>query len=145
MGPSSSPPASPKLTCLMAVTVMTKNSGRPLVTGLVGVSIISCKEERVVESPSETLPRGSGWTGWPWTPPASTLTHGSSLGCYPTLSHQRRYMIRGKPSLYTTELRRFSLLRAVSAVMTPADSSTRAVSIHSLLLQPHFDYIICIN
>lgn len=31
------------LTCLMAVTVMTKNRGSPLVTGEVGVSIISCK------------------------------------------------------------------------------------------------------
>lgn len=29
------------LTCLMAVTVMTKNKGRPLVTGLVGVSTIT--------------------------------------------------------------------------------------------------------
>lgn len=29
----------------MAVTVMTKNSGRPLVTGLVGVSMISCRTE----------------------------------------------------------------------------------------------------
>ena len=29
------------LTCLMAVTVITKNKGRPLVTGLVGVSTIT--------------------------------------------------------------------------------------------------------
>lgn len=29
------------LTCLIAVTVMTKNKGRPLVTGLVGVSTIT--------------------------------------------------------------------------------------------------------
>lgn len=29
------------LTCLMAVTVMTKKRGRPLVTGEVGVSIIN--------------------------------------------------------------------------------------------------------
>lgn len=29
------------VTCLMAVTVMTKKSGSPLVMGLVGVSIIS--------------------------------------------------------------------------------------------------------
>ena len=29
------------LTCLMAVTVITKKRGRPLVTGEVGVSIIS--------------------------------------------------------------------------------------------------------
>lgn len=33
------------LTCLMAVTVMTKNNGRPLVTGLVGVSTITCRRE----------------------------------------------------------------------------------------------------
>lgn len=33
--------ASLGLTCLMAVTVMTKKSGSPLVTGLVGVSMIS--------------------------------------------------------------------------------------------------------
>lgn len=31
-------------TCFMAVTVITKKRGRPLVTGLVGVSMISCKE-----------------------------------------------------------------------------------------------------
>lgn len=30
-------------TCFMAVTVITKKRGRPLVTGLVGVSMISCK------------------------------------------------------------------------------------------------------
>lgn len=30
-----------RLTCLMAVTVITKNRGRPLVTGLVGVSTIT--------------------------------------------------------------------------------------------------------
>lgn len=30
------------LTCLIAVTVITKNKGRPLVTGLVGVSTITC-------------------------------------------------------------------------------------------------------
>lgn len=30
-------------TCLMDVTVITKKRGRPLVTGLVGVSIISCE------------------------------------------------------------------------------------------------------
>ena len=30
------------ITCLMAVTVITKNNGRPLVTGLVGVSTITC-------------------------------------------------------------------------------------------------------
>lgn len=29
----------------MAVTVITKKRGRPLVTGLVGVSMISCKGE----------------------------------------------------------------------------------------------------
>lgn len=35
-------------TCFMAVTVITKNNGSPLVTGLVGVSIISCiKKERM--------------------------------------------------------------------------------------------------
>lgn len=33
------------LTCLMAVTVMTKNKGRPLVTGLVGVSTITWWEK----------------------------------------------------------------------------------------------------
>lgn len=32
-------------TCFMAVTVITKKRGRPLVTGLVGVSMISCKGE----------------------------------------------------------------------------------------------------
>lgn len=32
------------LTCLMAVTVMTKKRGRPLVIGLVGVSMISYRE-----------------------------------------------------------------------------------------------------
>lgn len=32
------------LTCLIAVTVMTNKSGSPLVTGLVGVSIINCNE-----------------------------------------------------------------------------------------------------
>lgn len=31
-------------TCLMAVTVMTKNRGKPLVTGLVGVSTITFKK-----------------------------------------------------------------------------------------------------
>lgn len=31
------------LTCLMAVTVITKNKGKPLVTGLVGVSTITCR------------------------------------------------------------------------------------------------------
>lgn len=31
-------------TCLMAVTVITKKSGRPLVTGLVGVSTITCRQ-----------------------------------------------------------------------------------------------------
>lgn len=36
--------ASLHLTCLMAVTVMTKNSGNPLVIGLVGVSMINCSE-----------------------------------------------------------------------------------------------------
>lgn len=30
----------------MAVTVITKKRGRPLVTGLVGVSMISCKGDR---------------------------------------------------------------------------------------------------
>ncbi len=34
------------LTCFMAVTVMTKNRGSPLVIGEVGVSIINCKGER---------------------------------------------------------------------------------------------------
>lgn len=33
-----------QLTCLMAVTVMTKNKGKPLVTGLVGVSTITFKK-----------------------------------------------------------------------------------------------------
>jgi len=33
-----------QLTCLMAVTVMTKNRGKPLVTGLVGVSTITFKK-----------------------------------------------------------------------------------------------------
>lgn len=33
-----------QLTCLMAVTVMTKNSGNPLVIGLVGVSMINWSE-----------------------------------------------------------------------------------------------------
>lgn len=33
------------LTCLMAVTVMTKKRGRPLVTGEVGVSIINWKNK----------------------------------------------------------------------------------------------------
>lgn len=32
-------------TCFMAVTVITKKRGRPLVTGLVGVSMMSCKEK----------------------------------------------------------------------------------------------------
>lgn len=32
------------LTCLIAVTVMTNKSGSPLVTGLVGVSIINCNK-----------------------------------------------------------------------------------------------------
>lgn len=32
-------------TCFMAVTVITKKRGRPLVTGLVGVSMISCERE----------------------------------------------------------------------------------------------------
>lgn len=32
-------------TCFMAVTVITKKRGRPLVTGLVGVSMISCRGE----------------------------------------------------------------------------------------------------
>lgn len=35
----------------MAVTVMTKKSGRPLVTGLVGVSTITCREKTVLLSP----------------------------------------------------------------------------------------------
>lgn len=35
------------LTCLMAVTVMTKKRGSPLVIGEVGVSIINCGGERV--------------------------------------------------------------------------------------------------
>lgn len=34
-----------QLTCLMAVTVMTKNKGKPLVTGLVGVSTITFKKK----------------------------------------------------------------------------------------------------
>lgn len=33
------------LTCFMAVTVITKKRGRPLVTGEVGVSIISWKDK----------------------------------------------------------------------------------------------------
>lgn len=33
------------LTCLIAVTVMTNKSGSPLVTGLVGVSIINCNKK----------------------------------------------------------------------------------------------------
>lgn len=33
------------LTCLMAVTVMTKKSGSPLVMGLVGVSMINWRED----------------------------------------------------------------------------------------------------
>lgn len=32
-------------TCFMAVTVITKKRGRPLVTGEVGVSIINCKDK----------------------------------------------------------------------------------------------------
>lgn len=37
------------LTCFMAVTVITKNRGRPLVTGEVGVSIINFKEKYKTE------------------------------------------------------------------------------------------------
>lgn len=33
--------ANKKFTCLMAVTVITKKSGSPLVTGLVGVSTVT--------------------------------------------------------------------------------------------------------
>lgn len=35
-------PCACALTCFMAVTVITKKRGRPLVTGEVGVSIINC-------------------------------------------------------------------------------------------------------
>lgn len=36
-----------RLTCLIAVTVITKNKGRPLVTGLVGVSTITYWGEKI--------------------------------------------------------------------------------------------------
>lgn len=36
-------------TCFIAVTVMTKKSGSPLVTGLVGVSIINCKTKNITQ------------------------------------------------------------------------------------------------
>lgn len=44
----------PVLTCLMAVTVMTKNKGRPLVTGLVGVSTITWWEGEAHDTSSQT-------------------------------------------------------------------------------------------
>lgn len=40
-------------TCLMAVTVITKKRGRPLVTGLVGVSMMSCKGKKQEEEDVE--------------------------------------------------------------------------------------------
>jgi len=39
----------------MAVTVMTKNSGSPLVTGLVGVSIINCGHTQTQIGQKKTL------------------------------------------------------------------------------------------
>jgi hypothetical protein len=39
----------------MAVTVMTKKSGSPLVTGLVGVSMINCSEKRALVKPWKHL------------------------------------------------------------------------------------------
>lgn len=42
---ASSSPQTDVFTCLIAVTVMTKKSGRPLVTGLVGVSTITCRDK----------------------------------------------------------------------------------------------------
>lgn len=38
------------VTCLIAVTVMTKNSGKPLVTGLVGVSTITYRKTGKIQS-----------------------------------------------------------------------------------------------
>lgn len=45
---ASSSPHVDTCTCLIAVTVMTKKSGRPLVTGLVGVSTITCREKKTI-------------------------------------------------------------------------------------------------
>lgn len=47
-------------TCFMAVTVITKKRGRPLVTGLVGVSMISCKGERDSGRETQGQQRGEG-------------------------------------------------------------------------------------
>lgn len=44
-GRQSSSPQITAFTCLMAVTVMTKKRGRPLVIGLVGVSTITCRQK----------------------------------------------------------------------------------------------------
>lgn len=41
-------------TCLMAVTVMTKNSGSPLVTGLVGVSMINWRDRHTQRYKKDT-------------------------------------------------------------------------------------------
>lgn len=46
----------------MAVTVITKKRGRPLVTGLVGVSIISCKGEEQLEREGCRLGEGKEGT-----------------------------------------------------------------------------------
>lgn len=63
------------LTCLMAVTVMTKNRGRPLVTGLVGVSMMSCAEG-AAESVSRALPGLPGLPARPRLPlNRSTVAH----------------------------------------------------------------------
>jgi len=40
------------LTCFIAVTVITKNKGSPLVIGEVGVSIINCKGKHTNMSPN---------------------------------------------------------------------------------------------
>ena len=55
-------------------------------------------------------------------------------------------MIQGKPSSFTRKLRAVLLITGVSAAATTRDnSSARIISIHLLLLVPHFNDIICIH
>lgn len=87
------------LTCLMAVTVMTKKRGSPLVTGLVGVSMINCEDKRARSNLENTCwqPQTMGWPGNMTSPtPASTyLKHfaGALLALQPGQEGHRPVLV----------------------------------------------------
>lgn len=74
----------------MAVTVMTKKRGSPLVTGLVGVSMISCKKSRVPDASGD----GDGPAGRPPAPPGTGMDLWARSQCVPGLGTGRRRQLQ---------------------------------------------------